>query len=449
MSKIKPGERMVLVLVCVFAFLLSVFSYAGKNRMASDIYPENLTQVKSEIIIKKYDTLPQPVKGYAEIEKNLNIPESLKNKPNFSGTAVFYVHFDDKGQVVDTLVARSLHEKLDNALLDAIKKTQWAPAYLNKKPVPAVVQIPIQVNSGSNGVYTLTLGGISKLAPPPPPPPLRKTPEPDIIAPSPPSVPVPATEVKVVAALPDVEAPPPPPMPATAIKADVIELEFTEPVQVAPLPKPATPIKVDAIAVELSPLPKPAVTVKPDVAIKAISPLPAIEVKALELTDPVKVDVMALEVAEPFQVLPPSPPRTTVKADVAIVPLPFPPPSVTAKPDVAIAPVPSPPAQKIKGIVAIETLPEPEGGMEAIKKQITLPDSFKRQIKHNQALIKVLVDAKGQVKEAEVVYGAADDEDRKKVENAVLAALKAVKWKPATQAGKPITTWVKITIKFD
>ena len=460
MNKIKPGERMVLVLVCVFAFMLSVLSYASKNRMTGDIISDMAVQVKSELKIKKYDAVPQPLGGLAEFEKNLIIPETLKDK-QISGTAVFYVRFDVGGKILETITAKTLDKILDRILLDAIKGTRWTPVYLNKKPVPAVVQIPVHVKTNTDGSHTITLGNLSNLSPPPPPLPAKEikvdavpTPVPPLASPPqkvakwdkkkllpPPTLKdaIPLTsDVKTVGVAVPVEVTPPL-KEGIPLKSDAIELKLAKPIPAPPPPPPAKGIKAD---VAIAPVPSPA-----PAPLEPAVPLPAEKVKAIEVAEPVTKPMPPLKKAIPAK-------KDIPAVEVApMAAVPVPPPVKAIKADVAIAPAPPPPAQKVKGSVSIETLPGPEGGLEAINKHLTLPEAVKRQLKHNEAIIKVLVDAKGHVKDAEVVYRApasgVDDEVRKKVENAVLAALKQIKWKAATQAGKPIAAWIKFTLKFD
>ncbi len=93
--------------------------------------------------------------------------------------------------------------------------------------------------------------------------------------------------------------------------------------------------------------------------------------------------------------------------------------------------------------VAVEELPEPIGGIEAIQQRIIYPEIAKRAGVQGRVFVKAFVDENGNVVKAEVVKGIGAGCD----EAAVDAVMKT-KFKPGKQRGKPVKVQVSIPIVF-
>ena len=90
-----------------------------------------------------YDSAPEPIGGFAAIQKNLTYPE-IARRAGVEGMVVVQVLIDTKGNVDDTRVAKSLgNNGCDEAAIEAIKKTKWKPALQRDKPVKVWVSIPV------------------------------------------------------------------------------------------------------------------------------------------------------------------------------------------------------------------------------------------------------------------------------------------------------------------
>ena len=88
------------------------------------------------------DKYPEPVGGIEELVKNLVYPASAKES-GVEGKVLVKAIIDEKGNVIETSILKSVSEDCDRAAMDAIKKTNFTPGIKNNKPVKAEVTIPI------------------------------------------------------------------------------------------------------------------------------------------------------------------------------------------------------------------------------------------------------------------------------------------------------------------
>ncbi len=93
--------------------------------------------------------------------------------------------------------------------------------------------------------------------------------------------------------------------------------------------------------------------------------------------------------------------------------------------------------------VAVEDMPAPIGGIGAIQKKIVYPEIAKRAGVQGRVFVKAFVNEKGIVKKVELVkgIGAGCDEE-------ALRAVKATRFKPGRQRGKPVKVQVMIPVLF-
>jgi TonB family protein len=94
--------------------------------------------------------------------------------------------------------------------------------------------------------------------------------------------------------------------------------------------------------------------------------------------------------------------------------------------------------------VPYEKLPEPIGGMKAIRDNLKIPDSLKKSGKTVKIFISVLINEHGDVIKTNLGKPNKNDEANK----AAIEAIKSVKWKPAKQRNKPVKVWVEVPIEF-
>jgi protein TonB len=93
--------------------------------------------------------------------------------------------------------------------------------------------------------------------------------------------------------------------------------------------------------------------------------------------------------------------------------------------------------------VAVEEMPEPIGGIQAIQSKIIYPEIAKRAGIEGKVYVLAFVDETGTVTKAEIIKGLGAGLDE-----AALKAVKATKFKPGKQRGKPVKVQVSIPIVF-
>ena len=99
-----------------------------------------------------YDTPPQPIGGFAAIQKNVQYPEQAR-KAGVEGSVNLSVFINEKGQVEKAIVDNSLgNNGCDEAAIEAVKAVKWEPAIKNGKPV--AVWVGVSVDFSLTGNYS-------------------------------------------------------------------------------------------------------------------------------------------------------------------------------------------------------------------------------------------------------------------------------------------------------
>ncbi|OGV00872.1 MAG: energy transducer TonB [Ignavibacteria bacterium RIFOXYC2_FULL_35_16] len=93
--------------------------------------------------------------------------------------------------------------------------------------------------------------------------------------------------------------------------------------------------------------------------------------------------------------------------------------------------------------VAVEEMPEPIGGIQAIQSKIVYPEIAKRAGVEGKVYVLAFVNEQGIVTKAEIIKGLGAGLDE-----AALGAVKQTKFKPGKQRGKPVKVQVSIPIVF-
>jgi len=90
-----------------------------------------------------YDEPPEPIGGYAAIQKNIIYPE-IAQEAGIEGTVVIHAFVDKTGKVTKTMVLKGIpNTGLDEAAIAAIKKTRFRPAKQRERPVGVWISIPV------------------------------------------------------------------------------------------------------------------------------------------------------------------------------------------------------------------------------------------------------------------------------------------------------------------
>ncbi len=85
----------------------------------------------------------EPQVNYDQLQANVVYPERAKRN-NIQGTVVLRVVIGPNGHALSVDVIQSESSLLDNAAVDAAKKTTYTPGIQNGKPVKASISIPVR-----------------------------------------------------------------------------------------------------------------------------------------------------------------------------------------------------------------------------------------------------------------------------------------------------------------
>ncbi|MGE5797416.1 MAG: energy transducer TonB [Ignavibacteria bacterium] len=142
--------------------------------------------------------------------------------------------------------------------------------------------------------------------------------------------------------------------------------------------------------------------------------------------------------------------KKEVKKEPEVVKKPETKPIVETKKEVVETKVPLVPPKEEKKIeeeplyfVAVEDMPEPVGGIQAIQNKIVYPDIAKRAGVKGKVFVLAFVDEQGSVTKTVVQKGLGAGLDE-----AAEDAIKQTKFKPGMQRGKPVKVQVMIPIVF-
>ena len=90
-----------------------------------------------------YDEAPVPVGGYEAIQRNVRYPE-IAQEAGIEGLVVVQAFVNDKGRVTETVILKGMaNTGLDEAAMDAIKRTRFKPAKQRDRPVGVWISIPV------------------------------------------------------------------------------------------------------------------------------------------------------------------------------------------------------------------------------------------------------------------------------------------------------------------
>ncbi|MBZ0180201.1 MAG: energy transducer TonB [Melioribacteraceae bacterium] len=107
---------------------------------------------------------------------------------------------------------------------------------------------------------------------------------------------------------------------------------------------------------------------------------------------------------------------------------------------------PPPPPKKISKeeyFVAVEEMPEPIGGMQAVQKHIKYPELARKAGIQGRVFVKAYIDENGDVDNAEIIKGIGGGCDEVSME-----AVYKTKFKPGKQRGENVKVQVTIPIVF-
>ncbi len=140
---------------------------APKTREVFGVKRKTLTSEKGSVVAKvgntvtkkeddkvlrddESDSLPEPAEEFLITSMPRAINEIRPVYPKWakeqkiSGSVIFEILIDQKGDVRQAKILRGLHPKLDKLAKDAIMKFKFKPAFIEKKPAPARIKYAIK-----------------------------------------------------------------------------------------------------------------------------------------------------------------------------------------------------------------------------------------------------------------------------------------------------------------
>ncbi|MCH7528097.1 MAG: energy transducer TonB [Candidatus Marinimicrobia bacterium] len=90
-----------------------------------------------------YDEAPVPIGGYTAIQRNVRYPP-IAQEAGIEGTVIVQAFVNNKGRVTETVVLKGIpNTGLDEAAVEAIRRTRFTPAKQRDRPVGVWISIPV------------------------------------------------------------------------------------------------------------------------------------------------------------------------------------------------------------------------------------------------------------------------------------------------------------------
>jgi len=90
-----------------------------------------------------YDEAPEPIGGYSAIQRNVRYPP-IAQEAGIEGTVIVQAFVDNKGRVTETVILKGIpNTGLDEAAVDAIRRTRFHPAKQRDRAVGVWISIPV------------------------------------------------------------------------------------------------------------------------------------------------------------------------------------------------------------------------------------------------------------------------------------------------------------------
>jgi|GEM_PF-324364 len=129
--------------VGVYILIPVMFNLGAKNEEQDKSEDSGKTDDNAKPDSLPFDTSPEPVGGFAALQRNIVYP-AIAQEGGVEGMVVVQASIDEKGNVTKCTIARGIpNTGLDEAAINAVKKTHFKPATLKGKPVEVTISIPI------------------------------------------------------------------------------------------------------------------------------------------------------------------------------------------------------------------------------------------------------------------------------------------------------------------
>lgn len=109
-------------------------------------YPSSINRRSAQEISQKraipHNKAPQPVGGFAAIQRNLKYPE-LARQMGTEGRVIIGFIVDEQGHVGEFEVMKPLWHGMIESAIEAIRAVKWRPAELDGQPVAVMIGVPL------------------------------------------------------------------------------------------------------------------------------------------------------------------------------------------------------------------------------------------------------------------------------------------------------------------
>jgi TonB family protein len=95
------------------------------------------------------DTLPTPRGGVAAIERRIRPPAETQHL-RLEGTVWVRTLVTPDGRATDVLVTRGLSRAIDDAVVEAVRRTRFAPGLKNGEVVAVQILLPVRFRAGGS-----------------------------------------------------------------------------------------------------------------------------------------------------------------------------------------------------------------------------------------------------------------------------------------------------------
>jgi len=144
MLKLKKTQWIFLVMLIILTVMLSCGKESVKKEKSIDkIESSEQQKPPSKVKFIPYDTPPKPIGGKKAILENIVYPKKAEEE-KIEGTVVIQAFVNEHGVVSDWEIFQGIpNTGLNEAAIDAIKKTKFKPATKDKKPVGVWIAVPV------------------------------------------------------------------------------------------------------------------------------------------------------------------------------------------------------------------------------------------------------------------------------------------------------------------
>jgi TonB family protein len=396
MTKLKLSQKLALIGLIIFGIALSCQKQTLKETISTNEKQDQAIQEKQQAqSFEVPDVPPMPIGGFEAIQAKLIYPEYAR-KSGVEGTVVVQAKIDTAGYVIDTNIMQSLAKGgCDEAAITAINAVKWKPAQKDGKPITTWVSIPVRFKVKATIIDA--------------------------------KQPHDAEQAKTFVSYDD------PPQPIGGFAAIQENLVY---------PELARRAGIEGIVIVHAQVSESGEVIDTRI-LQSLGEDNGCDEAAVAAIKAVKWQP-AKSKDQPVSVWVSIPVRFKLKGDSTIK-------SENKSDNLEEAKVrikelsPTPPYEaSAELLIPFDEAPEPIGGLEAIQKNLVYPELAQKAGVEGTVAVQVRIDENGEVVDTKVLKPLGNSG----CNEAAVAAIKSVKWKPAKIDGKPIAVAVAVLVIF-